>query len=84
MVKPPCSCGHTINFEKCKVFLHQKVRTSASTEPLPLFRTGQTPLVRSADVLYGRLLIFIALADFDFTIRPIVDAFFPKNKDRFD
>jgi len=28
----PCSCGHTINFEKSG-FLHQKVRTSASEEP---------------------------------------------------
>jgi len=35
---PPCPCGHTINFEKIRVFLHQKVRTSASEEPLPLVR----------------------------------------------
>jgi len=33
---PLCPCGRTINFEKSKVFLHQKVRTSASEDPLTL------------------------------------------------
>jgi len=42
-------------FRKIRSFLHQKVRTSASEEPLPLVRknvrTEQIPL--TADVFYG-------------------------------
>jgi len=34
LVRRPCE--HTINFEKSGVFLHHKVRTSASEEPPPV------------------------------------------------
>jgi len=54
---PPLSVQTHHKFRKIRCFLLQKVRTSASEEPLPLscpknVRTGQTPL--TADVFYGR------------------------------
>jgi len=49
---PPLSCGHTLNFKKSENFLHQKVQTSASEEPL--VRTRQTRLPLTAGVFYGQ------------------------------
>jgi len=39
---PLCLCGHTINFENTRWFLHQKVLTSTSEEP-PLSALENTP-----------------------------------------
>jgi len=60
---PRCPCGLTISFEKSDVFFAKKVRTSVSEEPLPLVRTGQTPL--TADVFYGKPLTYYAKSDGD-------------------
>jgi len=50
----PCPCGHTINFEKSKVFCakkcgHPRLKNSSCPQYV---RPGQTPL--TADVFYGR------------------------------
>jgi len=54
----PLSVRTHHRFRKIRSFLHQKVRTSASEEPLfPHVRTGQSPYILSADVFYGQSLI---------------------------
>jgi len=61
---PPCLCGHTINFEKSKVFVPKSVDV-ASEEPFPpccgrLLRTApyiQNPLYIQSTLLYLDTLV---------------------------
>jgi len=51
---PPCPCGHTNNVKNLMFFSAKMCGRSHLKNPLPLARTGQTPLPLTADIFYGR------------------------------